>query len=152
MQLSDSQSREPFSKRSVNFNWGSEKVRGLNIGGWLLLEPWITPSIFESVDQSLGIVDEYTLTEKLGSDAAYNILKPHVRLHINDSDLDITNVLCSGTAGVPSQTSRKLQMPASIWFGYRSDIGLTHSMLESHTLKVQRHTLMLLSTGLEAQD
>ncbi|KAG4424275.1 hypothetical protein IFR04_002516 [Cadophora malorum] len=68
---------EPFSKRSVNFNWGSEKVRGLNIGGWLLLEPWITPSIFESVDQSLGIVDEYTLTEKLGSDAAYNILKPH---------------------------------------------------------------------------
>lgn len=93
MQLSDSQSREPFSKRSVNFNWGSEKVRGLNIGGWLLLEPWITPSIFESVDQSLGIVDEYTLTEKLGSDAAYNILKPHVRLRINGSDLDITNVL-----------------------------------------------------------
>ncbi|KAK2627455.1 hypothetical protein QTJ16_003421 [Diplocarpon rosae] len=68
---------EPLSKKSVDFKWGTEKVLGLNIGGWLLLEPWITPSIFQALDQSLGIVDEYTLTEKLGSDAAYKILKPH---------------------------------------------------------------------------
>ncbi|KAH6681375.1 glycoside hydrolase superfamily [Halenospora varia] len=66
-----------LTKRSVSFAWGSEKVRGLNIGGWLVLEPWITPSIFQSVDQSLGIVDELTLTQKLGTAAAYNILKPH---------------------------------------------------------------------------
>ncbi|KAH8649423.1 glycoside hydrolase superfamily [Tricladium varicosporioides] len=66
-----------LTKRSVSFGWGSEKVRGLNIGGWLVLEPWITPSIFTSVDQSLGIVDEFTLTQKLGTTAAYNILKPH---------------------------------------------------------------------------
>ncbi|PBP25867.1 glucan 1,3-beta-glucosidase precursor [Diplocarpon rosae] len=68
---------QSLSKKSVDFNWGAEKVQGLNIGGWLLLEPWITPSIFQALDQSLGIVDEYTLTEKLGSDAAYKILKPH---------------------------------------------------------------------------
>ncbi len=67
-----------FSKRSVAFSFGSEKVQGLNIGGWLVLEPWITPSIFQNLDQSLGIVDELTLTQKLGSDAAYNILKSHV--------------------------------------------------------------------------
>jgi len=70
-------SAEPLSKRSVSFDWGTEKVRGLNIGGWLVLEPWITPSIFQSVDQSLGIIDEFTLTQKLGSDAAYSILKAH---------------------------------------------------------------------------
>ena len=29
----------PLSKRSVNFAWGSEKVRGVNLGGWLVLEP-----------------------------------------------------------------------------------------------------------------
>ena len=53
-------------------------MRGLNIGGWLVLEPWITPSIFQNLDQSLGIVDEYTLGEKLGTTAAYNnVLKPH---------------------------------------------------------------------------
>jgi hypothetical protein len=26
-------------KRAVAFNWGTEKVRGVNIGGWLVLEP-----------------------------------------------------------------------------------------------------------------
>ncbi|KAI0996515.1 Glucan 1,3-beta-glucosidase [Podosphaera aphanis] len=66
-----------LSSRKVDFNWGHEKVRGLNIGGWLVLEPWITPSIFENVDQSLGIKDEFTMGEKLGNDAAYKILKPH---------------------------------------------------------------------------
>jgi len=41
------------------------------------LEPWITPSIFEGVDQSLGIVDEYTLTQKLPKDVASGILNAH---------------------------------------------------------------------------
>jgi hypothetical protein len=52
-----------------------------HIRGWLVLEPWITPSIFQNLDQSLGIVDEFTLTEKLGSKAALDILKPHVSYH-----------------------------------------------------------------------
>jgi hypothetical protein len=26
-------------ERSVDFNWGRDKVRGVNIGGWLVLEP-----------------------------------------------------------------------------------------------------------------
>lgn len=68
---------QPFPKRSVAFNFGQTPVRGLNIGGWLVLEPWITPSIFESVDQSLGIVDEYTLNQKLGADRAQQILRDH---------------------------------------------------------------------------
>ncbi|KAL2054819.1 hypothetical protein ABVK25_005123 [Lepraria finkii] len=38
-----------LSKRSVDFVWGSEKVRGVNTGGWLVLEPWITPSIFQQL-------------------------------------------------------------------------------------------------------
>ncbi|KAI9744486.1 MAG: exo-1,3-beta-glucanase [Claussenomyces sp. TS43310] len=68
---------QPISRRSAAFSFGNEKVRGLNIGGWLVLEPWITPSIFKSVDQSLGIVDEYTLTQKLGTGRALGFLKPH---------------------------------------------------------------------------
>ena len=39
--------------------------------------PFSAPSIFQALNQSLGIVDEYTLTNKLGTTAAYNILKPH---------------------------------------------------------------------------
>ena len=42
------------------------KIRGVNLGGWLLLEPWITPSIFEEVNvgENKGkIVDEYTYAQ-----------------------------------------------------------------------------------------
>ncbi|PSN66662.1 glycoside hydrolase [Corynespora cassiicola Philippines] len=66
----------PAQKRSVAFNWGSEKIRGVNIGGWLVLEPWITPSVFEGLGRQ-DVVDEYTLGEKLGQDAASQILKKH---------------------------------------------------------------------------
>jgi len=48
----------------------------VNIGGWGVLEPWITPSIFENLDQSLGIVDEFTLCQKLPGQAA-SILNSH---------------------------------------------------------------------------
>ncbi|APA09967.1 hypothetical protein SS1G_05775 [Sclerotinia sclerotiorum 1980 UF-70] len=68
---------KPIYQRKVDFAYGSTPVRGVNIGGWLVLEPWITPSIFQSLDQSLGIVDEYTMTEKLGTEAASAILQPH---------------------------------------------------------------------------
>ncbi|KAI2481138.1 Glucan 13-beta-glucosidase [Pyrenophora tritici-repentis] len=40
----------PTEKRGVAFNWGTDKVRGVNIGGWLVLEPWITPSIFDNAN------------------------------------------------------------------------------------------------------
>ena len=26
----------------LNFNWGSEVIRGVNIGGWLVLESYVT--------------------------------------------------------------------------------------------------------------
>ena len=44
-----------------------DKIRGVNLGGWLVLEPWITPTIFEEVN-NVGsyrgeIVDEFTYFE-----------------------------------------------------------------------------------------
>ncbi|KAF2017648.1 glycoside hydrolase family 5 protein, partial [Aaosphaeria arxii CBS 175.79] len=62
--------------RGVAFNWGSEKIRGVNIGGWLVLEPWITPSLFEATGHD-DIVDEYTMGEKLGPERALQLLRPH---------------------------------------------------------------------------
>ena len=38
---------------SLKFSFGSEKVRGVNLGGWFVLEPWITPSIFEATPDSV---------------------------------------------------------------------------------------------------
>ncbi|KAF2690019.1 glycoside hydrolase family 5 protein [Lentithecium fluviatile CBS 122367] len=64
--------------RSVSFEWGKDKVRGVNIGGWLVLEPFITPSIFEAHStDDWPVIDEWTLCEKLGKEACFNTLKPH---------------------------------------------------------------------------
>ena len=42
-------------RRNLKFALGQEKVRGVNLGGLFVLEPWITPSIFEATPD--GAVD-----------------------------------------------------------------------------------------------
>ncbi|KAL5318604.1 hypothetical protein ACEPPN_013667 [Leptodophora sp. 'Broadleaf-Isolate-01'] len=52
----------------ISTSWGSyadTPARGVNLGGWLSLEPFITPSLFNYP----GVVDEWTLTEHLGTGA-----------------------------------------------------------------------------------
>lgn len=48
------------------FQYGKRPIRGVNVGGWLNLEPFITPSFFESYSQRDNIVDEWTLCTRLG--------------------------------------------------------------------------------------
>jgi len=54
-------------KRDLTFDYSNDKVYGVNLGGWFVLEPWITPSMFP--DDQDSVVDEYTLTQYLGSNA-----------------------------------------------------------------------------------
>lgn len=71
-------------KRDLSFDYAGEKVRGVNLGGWFVLEPWITPSIFEDTGDS-SIVDEYTYTKKLGN-AAKQKLNDHWNTWITEDD------------------------------------------------------------------
>jgi len=64
-----------FSERSTVFDYGTQKVKGVNIGGWLVTEPWITPSLYEIDDPE--VVDEYTLCKSLGRDKATRRLRAH---------------------------------------------------------------------------
>ncbi|KAJ5894101.1 hypothetical protein N7495_005792 [Penicillium taxi] len=66
------------------FGYGSEKVRGVNLGGWLVLEPWITPSIFDNVGDAA--VDEYSLCAVLGADQCRSVLSQHWGSFINEDD------------------------------------------------------------------
>ncbi|PNS15196.1 hypothetical protein CAC42_8197 [Sphaceloma murrayae] len=81
-----------FSKRQgpAAFNYDDDIIRGVNLGGWLVIEPWITPSIFETVNPNLdqGIIDEYTLGEKLGYDRAQGILQPHWDSWVTKADFE----------------------------------------------------------------
>jgi len=44
----------PFKRDgNTKFGFGQEKIRGVNLGGWFVLEPWITPSIFEATPESV---------------------------------------------------------------------------------------------------
>jgi len=68
----------------LKFDFGGEKVRGVNLGGWFVLEPWITPSIFEATPDN--VVDEYTFCHTLGSSEAYNRLSSHWSSWITEGD------------------------------------------------------------------
>lgn len=64
--------------------YGKRPIRGVNLGGWLSLEPFITPSLFSGYDAKLGVVDEYTLTRHLGPTAAAARLERHYATFVTE--------------------------------------------------------------------
>jgi glucan 1,3-beta-glucosidase len=56
------------------------------LGGWFVLEPWITPSLFEQWANGGGVVDEYTLTAALGKQNAQSRLTQHWSTFITEAD------------------------------------------------------------------
>lgn len=69
------------------FQYGTMPIRGVNLGGWLSIEPWITPSFFSSYSTRDGVVDEWTLTSKLGPTRAKSQLEEHYSKWISEQDL-----------------------------------------------------------------
>ena len=82
----------PLEARDLSFDYNSQKIRGVNLGGWLVTEPWITPSLYEQAGE--GAVDEYTLCQTLGKDAALSLLSAHWASWITASDLG--NIAAAG--------------------------------------------------------
>jgi len=74
--------------------WGpyaTTPARGVNLGGWLSLEPFITPSLF-NYDSKLGIIDEWTLVSHLGPATAKSTLEKHYATFITEQTfIDIAN-------------------------------------------------------------
>ncbi len=70
---------------SPGFPYGSEKVRGVNIGGWLVLEPWITPSMFDATGNS-AIVDEWTFCLLQSHSTAQAALQSHWQTFYSEAD------------------------------------------------------------------
>jgi glucan 1,3-beta-glucosidase len=66
---------------ALNQTWkyGSQPIRGVNLGGWFSLEPFITPTLFG------GAVDESTLCKNLGDKAA-STLDKHYSTFITEDD------------------------------------------------------------------
>ena len=60
------------------------KWRGVNLGGWLVLEKWITPSLYAGVQAE----DEYTLCQTLGKAKAAERLKRHRETWVTEGDFE----------------------------------------------------------------
>ena len=77
-----------LKSRALSFDYNNNKVRGVNLGGWFVLEPWITPSIFSEWADSQTVVDEYTYTKTLGKDEASSRLTNHWNTWITQDDFN----------------------------------------------------------------
>lgn len=66
-----------------------QKIRGVNLGGWLVLEPWITPSLFKQFDPKENVQDQWTFCEHLGPKECRKQLESHWDSFVSERDLDI---------------------------------------------------------------
>lgn len=71
------------------WDYSTQRIYGVNLGGWLVLEPFISPYLFEKFNPtdsaSPTVVDEWTLSTALGSDLA-STLENHYRTFITEQD------------------------------------------------------------------
>jgi glucan 1,3-beta-glucosidase len=92
-----------------------DTIRGVNLGGWLVLEPWITPKFFEKAnegvprakDNKFTIVDEYTMrSAKDGTSDRAAMLRDHWQTWVTE---DILETLAN--AGITH-----LRVPVGYWY------------------------------------
>jgi len=86
------------------FPYGSQKVRGVNLGGWLVLEPWITPSLFDNTGDS-RIVDEFTFGQFQDRNKAQSVLQNHWDTFITEADF----------AAIASAGLNHVRLPIGYW-------------------------------------
>ena len=68
----------------------SPKLRGVNLGGWMVLQPWITPSLFYQFEGKPGpsvAMDMHSFCRVLGPEEANRQLREHWRLWVTEADL-----------------------------------------------------------------
>jgi len=110
----------------------NRQVRGANLGGWLVLEPWITPTLFyqflstqerygDKAPEKTGM-DMYTFCTALGKEEANRQLKVHYATWV--TEIDIKEM---AEAGVNS-----LRVPVGDWMfnPYEPYIGCTDGAVE----------------------
>lgn len=57
--------------------------RRVNVGGWFVLEPFITPALFEKyLSSPTQAVDEYSLSQLMRADGSINDLEKHYQTFI----------------------------------------------------------------------
>ncbi|KAF2194108.1 glycoside hydrolase family 5 protein [Zopfia rhizophila CBS 207.26] len=88
----DVQANEKVPNLKEEFEYGKMPIRGVNVGGWLNIEPFITPSFFSAFSSRDGVIDEYTLCTKLGESKCKQTLEQHYSSFVKKQTfIDIRN-------------------------------------------------------------
>ncbi|KAL3236583.1 glucan exo-1,3-beta-glucosidase RNJ42_01677 [Nakaseomyces bracarensis] len=103
--LSDDQLKKLQKRFESYYTDNNVQIKGITVGGWLVTEPYITPSLYETAfayhngslslnktESGTGtygnnsIVDEYTLCQALGYENAKTLLARHFETWITEDD------------------------------------------------------------------
>ncbi|KAF8157928.1 glycoside hydrolase family 5 protein [Crassisporium funariophilum] len=80
---------QSWSKRvgKEEWVWGTDIARGVNLGGWLVTEPFICPALYEPYvgKSNIEILDEWTLSLAMGGDLAKK-MEEHYKTFITEKD------------------------------------------------------------------
>lgn len=72
---------------NTSWQWGQDRVYGVNLGGLFVLEPFITPSLFQQYPDAK---DEYTLSQAMAADqgnGGLNQLENHYNTFVVSPDV-----------------------------------------------------------------
>ena len=78
---------EARADSKLRFNYGTDKVRGVGIGGWLVIENFIAPSVYERTGDD-RVIDEWSFGKYVPHDKAVKILRDHFDNFIKESDFE----------------------------------------------------------------
>jgi glucan 1,3-beta-glucosidase len=119
----------PENHKSSKEQW---HVQGTNLGGWLVLEPWITPSLFYqflSSDDQWGTdapahtgMDTYTFCQALGPEEGNKQLRRHWKAWLREEDI----------AAIAKSGANTVRIPIGDWMyaPYEPYVGCTDGALE----------------------
>ncbi|KAI7368001.1 glycoside hydrolase [Hortaea werneckii] len=81
----DTRANDNVKPLKEKWNYGTDKIRGVNLGGWLSIEPLITPSLFDGYTTSDNVIDEWTLSDRLGPPRAKRTIEQHYSKWVSES-------------------------------------------------------------------
>ena len=80
-------------------NCHGREIRGVNLSGWFILEPWVTPSLFAAT----GASNDIELQQTLGATAYNERVREHYEPFMSDSDFKRISAVGLNTVRIPVQ-------------------------------------------------
>mmetsp|Transcript_52623 Transcript_52623/g.87384 ORF Transcript_52623/g.87384 Transcript_52623/m.87384 type:complete len:653 (+) Transcript_52623:97-2055(+) len=101
------------------------KMRGVNLGGWMVIQPWITPSLFyqfEGRPRASTAMDMHSFCEVLGPQEGNRQLREHWRKWVTEDEL----------RRLAEQGINTIRVPVGdwMWMPYGPYIGCTDGALD----------------------